>query len=249
MPLKGEWPRSFRGKLRCLRRRKSSTYFKYASGFLLLAALLSIKNNFGQEITFKTHKTGQYDISNYMTNKQAIDPIAEYRKLRLKIDEEVKRLEELHGADITCHSGCTACCVNLTVFPVEFFAMLEDLKEAPPLNNNLIFDESIPCGFLNEIGICRIYPFRPIICRTHGLPILFLNESQEAPAWEVSFCEFNFRNKSGIEFTDEMLLDIETINAELNHINDRFITAYHEKGFLAQERIPLKSLCESFKNA
>lgn len=177
-----------------------------------------------------------------MANKQETNPIAEYRNLRSEIDEEIKRLEELHGTDITCHPGCTACCVNLTVFPVEFFAILEDLKEAGSLNSNLRFEETVPCGFLNEQGLCRIYPFRPIICRTHGLPILFLDESREAPAWEVSFCELNFRDKPAIEFTDEMLLDIETINAELNRINDHFIASYPERKFSVQERIELKNI-------
>jgi len=178
-----------------------------------------------------------------MANEQTTDPIDEYRELRVRIDDEIKRLEGLHGADITCHPGCVSCCVNLTVFPVEFFAILEDLKKTYTLKKDFLFDESAPCGFLNE-GLCRIYHFRPIICRTHGLPILFLNESQEAPAWEVSFCELNFKNKIGIEFADEMLLDIETINAELNRLNNQFISSFPEKGFSAQERIQLKSLCE-----
>ncbi len=177
-----------------------------------------------------------------MAYEQTKNPIEEYRKLRLNIDKEIKRLEELHGADITCHPGCTACCVNLTVFPVEFFAILEDLKETSSLNSNLRFDETVPCVFLNEQGLCRIYSFRPIICRTHGLPILFLDESREAPAWEVSFCELNFRDKPAIEFTAETLLDIETINAELNHINDHFIASYPERKFSVQERIELKNI-------
>lgn len=179
-----------------------------------------------------------------MTNELATDPIDEYRSLRSRIDEKIRRLEGLHGTDITCHPGCAACCVNLTVFPVEFFAILEDLKETYTLRKGLLFDESAPCGFLHE-GLCQIYQFRPIICRTHGMPILFLNDSQEEPAWEVSFCELNFQNRTGIEFTDDALLDIETINAELNSINDQFISSLPEKGFSARQRIHLKELCKN----
>ena len=173
-----------------------------------------------------------------------MDPIEGYRNLRLRIDEEIRRLEELHSTDITCHPGCASCCVNLTVFPIEFFAILEDLKKTHMIQTDLLFDESALCGFLHE-GLCQIYQFRPIICRTHGLPILFLNDSQEEPAWEVSFCELNFQNKTGIEFTDDTLLDIETINTELNRINDQFISSLPEKRFSAHQRIQLKELCKN----
>jgi Fe-S-cluster containining protein len=177
-----------------------------------------------------------------------MNPKENYRDLRSRIDEKIKKLEELHGSDITCHSGCMACCTNLTVFPVEFFAIQEDLKKTRTIQRASFFNESAPCGFLNEEGLCRIYPFRPIICRTHGLPILFLNDSQEDPAWEVSFCELNFRNKTGIEFPDDTLLDIETINAELNHINEQFISSPSGNEYCSQQRIQLKKLCKNLNS-
>jgi uncharacterized protein len=183
-----------------------------------------------------------------MINELTTDPIEEYRSLRSRIDEEIRKLEGLHGADMTCHKGCAACCVNLTVFPVEFFAILEDLKEAHVPKKHLLFDESAPCGFLNEEGMCRIYPFRPIICRTHGLPILFLNDSQEEPAWEVSFCELNFRNKTNIEFTEDTLLDIETVNIELNRINNQFISSLSVHEYYSLQRIQLKELCKNLNS-
>jgi Fe-S-cluster containining protein len=180
-----------------------------------------------------------------MASEQTTNPIEEYRRLRSRIDEQVKRLEGFHGTGITCHPGCAACCVILTVFPVEFFAILEDIGRARIRQEALVFDRSAPCGFLNEKKLCRIYRFRPIICRTHGLPVLFLNDSQEEPAWEVSFCELNFHNKTGIEFTDETLLDIETINAGLNRINDQYTSSPPGNKYSARERIPLRNLIET----
>jgi Fe-S-cluster containining protein len=186
----------------------------------------------------------------YIVNyeKQIVgEPDKEYRNLRSRIDEEIERLEGLHGQDITCRPGCAACCINLTVFPVEFFAILEDLEETHTLKKDFIFDESAPCGFLHG-GLCQIYLFRPIICRTHGLPIIFLNDSQEEPVWEVSFCEFNFQNKTGVEFTDDTLLDIETINTELNRINDQFITSPSGNEYYTHRRIRLKELCKNLNS-
>jgi uncharacterized protein len=183
-----------------------------------------------------------------MAYEETTDPIQKYRSLRSRIDEKIKRLEELHGADITCRPGCTVCCVNLTVFPIEFNAILEDLAKTHALKKkDFLFNETAPCGFLSE-GLCQIYLFRPIICRTHGFPILFLDNSQEAPAWEVSFCELNFQNKTGIEFTDDGLLDIETINAELNHINEQFISSLSGNEYSTHQRIRLKELCKNLKS-
>jgi uncharacterized protein len=171
-----------------------------------------------------------------------MDPIEDYLKLRQRIDRETERLVSIHGGDITCGPGCDGCCVNLTVFPVEFFAIEQEMKRAGLCAAELPFDESAPCGLLHD-GLCRIYQFRPIICRTHGLPILFIDNSSNEPQWEVSFCERNFRNCDQVEFADDTLLDIEEINAELNRINHNFISPLPEKKYESHTRIPLKELC------
>ena len=176
-----------------------------------------------------------------------MDPIEEYRSLRSRIDEEIRKLEGLHGQDITCHAGCATCCVNLTVFPCRILCHPGRSQKNPCDTNRFSF-RRIRSLRISPWGLCRIYPFRPIICRTHGLPILFLNDSQEEPAWEVSFCELNFRNKTGIEFTDDTLLDIETINAELNRINDQFISSLSGNEYYARQRIQLKELCRNLNS-
>lgn len=131
--------------------------------------------------------------------------------------------------------------MNLTVFPVEFFAIQREMEQAGFDPKILTFVESSPCGFLHD-GLCCIYPFRPIICRTHDLPILFINETSSGPVWDVSFCELNFAKQAHIEFTDDMLLDIEEINAELNRINHDFISSLPQRRYHGQSRIPLKRL-------
>lgn len=186
-------------------------------------------------------------MSSTIGNAMIKDPIEEYRTLRLRIDGEIEKLVRIHSSDITCHPGCAVCCINLTVFPVEFFAILEDLKKSSVRQGDFCFDTSAPCGFLDEKGLCRIYHFRPIICRTHGLPILFLNDSQEDPAWEISYCEFNFRNKTDIEFTNDTLLDIEIINAELNRLNNTFVSSLPVRIYSADHRIPIDKLNKAFK--
>ncbi len=171
-----------------------------------------------------------------------MDPIERYLLLRQRMDEESARLTALHGDEIACREGCTACCVNLAVFPVEFFAILREMERDGVDPSEIPFDESAPCGFLHE-GLCRIYRYRPIICRTHGLPILYLDDTGGALKWEVSFCERNFTGPGPHEFTDETVLDIEELNAELYAVNREFVASFPDKKYHEQSRIALKNLC------
>jgi Fe-S-cluster containining protein len=171
-----------------------------------------------------------------------MDPIARYFDLIRRIDEDAKRLTTRHGDGITCRPGCTGCCVNLTVFPVEFHAIRLAMARAGAGIGPEAFDPSAGCGFLNN-GLCRIYPFRPIICRTHGLPIVYLDDTSGEPAWEVSFCELNFPDRDAIEFTEDTLLNIEDINGELARINMEFTGDALITEDASRSRIPLKNLC------
>lgn len=171
-----------------------------------------------------------------------MNPIARYLELRERIDADAARLTALHGANITCREGCTGCCVNFTVFPVEFFAILREMERDGLKPHQIPFDPAATCGFLHE-GLCRIYPYRPIICRTHGLPILYLDDTGGTLKWEVSFCELNFTGDGPFEFTDETLLDLEALNTELYLVNREFVASLHEKKYHENSRIPLQELC------
>ncbi len=172
-----------------------------------------------------------------------MDPVARYLELRDRIDSEAARLTALHGADITCRAGCTSCCVNLSVFSVEFHAILREMEHDGVKPEGIAFDTAATCGFLHD-GLCRIYRYRPLICRTHGLPILYLDDEGDTPEWRVSFCELNFTGEGPVEFSDETLLDIEEMNAELYHINRDFVASLHGKNYHEQARIPLQELCK-----
>jgi Fe-S-cluster containining protein len=125
---------------------------------------------------------------------------------------------------------------------VEFHAIRLAMARAGVVIGPEAFDPSATCGFLDG-DLCRIYPFRPIICRTHGLPIVFLDDASGELAWEVSFCELNFRGQGPLEFTEDGLLNIEDINGELSRTNLAFQAqkSPEKKNDLA--RIPLQALC------
>ena len=129
-----------------------------------------------------------------MENKEKV--FQKYRKLVGQIDQATQRLEEMHRSHMVCRKGCSACCMDYKIFPIEFFSILKNIRGkeiqiAPDAGDG-------DCVFLVDHA-CAIYEWRPIICRTHGLPLLYTNDEGE---WELSACELNFT-----EFDEEFHTD------------------------------------------
>lgn len=116
---------------------------------------------------------------------------------------------------MVCKKGCDLCCMDYDVFPIEFEMIKEGIK-----NENIDFQESPDgnCIFLKDHA-CQIYEHRPIICRTHGLPLLFMNDEQ----WELSACELNFTEFDDEEFSIENTFPQDKFNSKLFMINKKYI--------------------------
>lgn len=139
----------------------------------------------------------------------------QYQQFIAKVDELTEKLSELHKSHMQCRKGCDLCCMNYRIFPVEYFAIQQSLKEQP-VETKASQDDS--CIFLQD-HICQVYAHRPFICRTHGLPLLYLNEEQ----WELSACELNFTEFDDEDFSAENTFPQDTFNSELFQINKAFI--------------------------
>jgi len=146
------------------------------------------------------------------------------QEIRDEISELSNKLSALHNDHMKCKKGCSECCMEFKVLPVEYFSMLEELKENKKPFFKLQQEED--CGFLSDSS-CNIYPSRPIICRTHGLPLLFMN--QEGDAWELSACPLNFTNFD--MFDQENTYPQDTFNSRLFVINKKFIAEYKAETF------------------
>jgi Fe-S-cluster containining protein len=169
------------------------------------------------------------------------DAILQYRELRQRSDQRVERLLACHASHLTCRPGCFGCCANLSVLPVEYYSILDELRQAGL--TQLAFDETAYCGFLSD-GVCRIYAFRPLICRTHGLPVAFLNENLAPPQINVSYCPLNFLDISieDLFFAPENTLDLDELNDALYQANVEFLRQRPELCLSTTDRIPLRQL-------
>jgi Fe-S-cluster containining protein len=166
----------------------------------------------------------------------------EYLKLRDEIDTLSKKLEDKHKKHLNCKNGCDLCCMDYNIFPVEFDSILDELKDRDFSRTALpevLNEES--CIFLKDHR-CLIYESRPVICRTHGLPLLFTNDEGE---WELSACELNFTQFDFGRFTVKNTFPQDKFNSELFLLNQQFIEANPDLGFDEFTLIPLKKLKEN----
>lgn len=175
-------------------------------------------------------------------NGSRMTSIEQYRALRREIDVRTGELEQMHARHLTCKPGCHQCCVNLSVFPVEFYAILEEMRRLVPAVE-LTLDPNASCAFLKQ-GCCRIYACRPMICRTHGLPVAFLNADTEEPEMSVSFCPLNFvdAEEDELSFGPDNSLNIDELNMRLYAANAQFLQEHPELRFGPSDRIDLREL-------
>ncbi len=180
---------------------------------------------------------------NERMNQEYKNYFAEYSALTEEIDAVSLKLEKQHARHLSCKSGCDLCCMDYSIFPVEFFAILNDLKSAGFVKSNIYAEqdpECVSCVFLKNHR-CTIYTSRPVICRTHGLPLLYANDDGE---WELSACELNFKHFDFDEFSTKNTFAQDKFNSKLFLLNKKFIADFKEKKFAEFDLIPLKKLLE-----
>ncbi|QWV98826.1 YkgJ family cysteine cluster protein [Geomonas nitrogeniifigens] len=148
-----------------------------------------------------------------------------YLALLSRVDEICRRTSETFSAHITCRAGCDACCRHLSIFAVEAAALRKALRELPAEQAELVrakareTREGSPCPLLHD-GLCLLYQARPIICRTHGLPLLLLREGERS----VDFCPENFQGLPSIP--GSAVMDLERLNMMLATVNALYLQSF-----------------------
>jgi Fe-S-cluster containining protein len=169
--------------------------------------------------------------------------VTDYRALRKKVDDIASSLSRQHAAHLMCKKGCDLCCMDYSILPVEFYFILDELKSGGFKTENLILTDKDTgdCIFLKDHA-CAIYESRPLICRTHGLPLLYTNNDGE---WELSTCELNFTNFDFDDFSEKNTYPQDTFNSKLFLLNREFIAGYEgEENYGEFDLLPLKKLAK-----
>ncbi|MCL2706460.1 MAG: YkgJ family cysteine cluster protein [Spirochaetaceae bacterium] len=152
-----------------------------------------------------------------MTEKYFLD----YYTIRKNIDLKISEILSFHKEDIICKKGCSRCCTAITLFPVEFFAIKQEINKTLSLSNSENIKQDHDCIFLKD-SICTIYESRPIICRTQGLPLLYFSDKLET--YTISYCDNNFSScNEDFEFDTEYSIDLDRLNSSLYKLNKEFM--------------------------
>ncbi len=161
-----------------------------------------------------------------------------YHNLVGKIDSLCSEVLTQCADSISCHKGCDSCCRHFSVFWVEavnlacYVANLPE-KQAALLRSKAetLADQDV-CPLLLD-GACAVYAARPIICRTHGLPILTRSDTTQS----VDFCPRNFTRVDTIQ--GNLIIDLDTLNNTLVAINALFVSRYFDGSPPPTERLAI----------
>jgi len=167
-----------------------------------------------------------------------------YLKLREQVDQLSDQLEKMHRPHLACKMGCDLCCMDYSIFPVEFYSIANRLSDQNLKLDLPVVKDKESCAFLKD-HTCSIYAERPIICRTHGLPLLYVNEDEE---WELSACELNFTEFDTEEFNTENTFPQDRFNSELFMLNKEFIKDLEEQKYNEFDLIPIRELVKYVQN-
>ncbi|HCC55292.1 MAG TPA: hypothetical protein DEQ20_10295 [Desulfobulbaceae bacterium] len=142
----------------------------------------------------------------------------DYRQLLAYLDAEIARIGGMHAEALSCGPGCASCCQAFSVLPIEAACLRKAIADLPVvsqrwLGGNLAEDTG-RCPLLID-ELCSVYAARPVICRTQGLPLAYVDADREA--LEVSACPLNFPDEYA--FAPESLLFMDKFNARLFELN------------------------------
>lgn len=176
---------------------------------------------------------------------------AQYDKLCQYCDAQFQYTFQAFQPYMQCQKGCADCCLLEAVLPLEaaviasYLESLETNEKKRVFGNNPLFtpretgkesQEDSPCVFLSPERICLIYPVRPLICRTHGLPLTY----PERPVPDT--CPLNFQVYNLAQIEPRYVLDVENITTNLLRLNLAYHILTEGSPDAAGKRIPLRRI-------
>lgn len=151
-----------------------------------------------------------------------------YRQLLQRVDAKFAEIQSKYPASFSCKNGCFGCCRSgLTVTHVEGEHIRVWLEEHPEVKEGhkalpAMDSESTDfCRFLNADGGCTIYEVRPIVCRSHGAPILVPSEDEDMTL-DADVCPLNFQDQSLETLDSGDWIRLDTLNTILSAVDREF---------------------------
>ncbi len=151
--------------------------------------------------------------------------LANYGALVAKVDAKSAAVVAAHADQFACRRGCHSCCQpGLTVNAVEAAHVRAYVEATPGLAATLAaLVAAAPhggtrCALLTEAGACSIYAARPLVCRSHGLPLTVT----EAGGTRRDVCPLNFTGRDLADIPASDVVNLDTLNTLLTLIDRQY---------------------------
>lgn len=159
-----------------------------------------------------------------------------YRALLTKVDEKFAEIRGHHPASLQCRLGCHSCCKpGLTLSPVEAAALRQHFDAHPEARARAKAlrtedpHRGTRCRLLDAQGACVAYDARPLVCRSHGVPLRLRDSAGE----RLDVCPLNFADQDLAALPAGDSINLETLNTILSLLNQQFT------GGASMERSPI----------
>jgi hypothetical protein len=143
--------------------------------------------------------------------------VSRLHELTDKIDAFFARVEARHPDDLECRTGCSDCChVRLSITTAEAESIRALVAAWPEQRRRALAAITAPadrCAALDDAGRCSIYEARPVVCRSHGVPVRL---GKSLPV----VCHRNFTRSGPATADPDCILDQQTVSAILLAVND-----------------------------
>lgn len=152
-------------------------------------------------------------------------PHERYLELTARVDGFFDDVHARHGERMQCGAGCADCCRSrFSVTLVEAVRIAEGLAGLPAdvrarLRERADQGDPGVCAALEPDGRCAIYAWRPLICRSHGVPIRQREADGEARLPVIDVCPKNFRGVVLAGLETGVVLDQATVSTVLGAID------------------------------
>jgi Fe-S-cluster containining protein len=153
-----------------------------------------------------------------------------YCQMLSRVDALCRGIQDVLSDRITCSEGCSSCCTAITLFPVEAAALHVALEALPDAERDAIRRHVAAQAGRERCPLllnhrCLLYAARPIICRTHGLPIIYSEGDQR----KVDCCPLNL-NEDDPPVSGSAIIDLDRLNTLLVAVNALFLSHADSRG-------------------
>lgn len=171
-----------------------------------------------------------------------MDIMTKYAALCRKADLLYASISQSFRGRMRCRIGCFRCCTLSSVLPIEAVVLAKAIRHLDSEGKAKIKGQAeqadLPHCSLLLCGRCSVYSSRPLICRTHGAPLAYIDYAAEAI--EISACPVNFATE--FPFDNQQLLYMDELNGELLTLNEQFTLQWGG----SQLRISLRDIVLTF---